>query len=367
MLVPVLSFGQLSPIERTEPTGEPEIHYYNFYNDVQMVEFDYLSAYHRKVNYLEQAQPRALTWDMVLGPPHPNVYIFRDKSGKILKQFGSLDSAKLLSVEESLTKTESHNSFKSNLGSSLGFSRISTRYFPYYLLGTMDRNSPRDLGLIDSLGNVVLKQEYHIIWQGDNNFIAIKGDTNELRDLKLKLVFSTTEYNLQPSQSNSGYVDIIKDEKMGLMNSAGKIIVPCEYKMLVGSFNDLGLARVEKNGKVGFVNRNGDLVIKCKYENAGDFKDGLLNVRINDKWGYIDVRGKTIIQPKYEIGISFVDGIARVARREGSLFYFGFIDVKGNEIIPLIYSKAEDFENGFARVMINDKWIKIDKNGVEQK
>lgn len=360
LLIPIMSFGQVFP-NKNEPTGEPDIYYYKFYKDIQMIEFDYLSAYRLKVAYLEQTRPRALTWEMVLGPPHANVYLFRNKSGEIVKQYGNVDKTKLLSVEECLKTAKAHHSLTMPLSSISFFSQIPTRYFPYYLIG--NQNS---LGLIDSLGNEVLPQEYTAIESKQNLFITIKGNTNELRDKNLNIKFSSNEYRLQLAQYHSGFVDIIKDEKCGLMDSTGKIIIPCEYSMFIDSFNEFGLAKVLKNGKVGYVNIKGKMVIECKYQNAGDFNEGLLNVRLNDKWGYIDATGKTIIPHKYEIGIAFSQGLARVAKREAGQYYFGFIDLKGNEVIPLIYSNAKDFTKGIAEVMLDGKWIKLDANGVKK-
>jgi len=358
-LIPTLLFGQFPQPGKNEPTGEPDIYYYKFYNGVQMIEFDYLSAYHRKVNYLEQAQPRALTWEMVLGPPHPNVYLFRNESGVIVKQFGITDTTKLLNVQESIKTAKPHNSFEARFGSVIGFSHITTRYFPYYLVGS----KLIGLGLIDSLGNEVLPQEFDVIWQTDNLFITRKGDTNELRDINLTVKFASNEFRLQPAQFHRGFADIIKDGKCGLLNSAGKIIVPCKYDMLIDQYNEEGLAKVCKNGLTGYVDTSGKEVITCKYQSAGCFKEGLLDVRYKEKWGYIDTNGKTIIPHKYDIGIWFEDGLARVAKKEAGQYYFGFIDKEGNEVIPLVYSNAKDFKNGIAEVMVDGKWVKIDKNG----
>jgi hypothetical protein len=366
-LIPTLSFGQFSHLGKTEPSDEPDIHYYKFYNGIQMIEFDYLSAYHRKVNFLEQAQPRALTWEMVLGPPHSNVYLFRNESGEIVKQYGDADKTKLLSIKESLKIAMTHNSFAAQIGSVVGFTQITTRYFPYYLIGSKYELHPDSLGLIDSLGNEVLPKEYSVIWKHDNIFITRKDKSNELRDINLTVKFSSNEFLLQPAQFHRGFADIFKDNKCGLMDSTGKIIVSCEYDMNISNFNEFGFAKVEKNGKVGFVDTKGKEVIDCKYQNAGDFIEGLLNVRLNDKWGYIDANGKTIIPHKYEIGGSFVKGLAQVAKREAGQYYFGFIDKEGNEVIPLVYSKAKDFKNGIAEVMIDGKWIKIDTTGKKLK
>lgn len=363
LLLPLLSSAQFPFMSETEPTGEPEIHYYKFYDGIQMIEFDYLSAYHKRINYLEQAKPRALTWEMVLGPPHPNVYLFRNEHGEIVKQYGSAETSKLLSVSASKEIAESHNSFFAQLGSVVGFSQISTRYFPYYLIGSLSNNSESALGLIDSFGNVVLQPEYMVIWQHGDIFITRTDSISELRDKHLRIRFSSSEYQLQPAQFHTGFADISKDDKWGLMDSTGKMIVPCKYSMLIDAFNAYGLAKVSNAGGFGYVDSTGDEVIKCKYQSVGEFSEGLLDARFNDKWGYIDTKGNTIIPHKYDIGIWFEDGLARVAKREGSEYYFGYIDKEGNEVIPLIYTNAKDFEDGVAEVMIDGKWVKIDKKG----
>jgi WG containing repeat len=366
LLIPILSFGQFLHFSTAEPSDEPDIHYYKFYNGIQMVEFDYLSAYHRRVNYLEQAQPRALSWEMLLGPPHSNVYLFRNESGEIVKQYGDYDSTKFLSVKESLTKVKPHNSFYAQLGSTLGFSQVTTRYFPYYLIGDQSNSTQRNLGLIDSLGNIVLPQAYNVIWKHNKIFITRKDSINELRDIYLRIRFSSHEHVLQPAQFHRGFGDVKKDNKWGLIDSTGKIIVSCKYDMVINSFNESGLAKVSKNRLIGFIDTTGKEVIKCKYESVGDFKEGLLSTRYREKWGYIDRKGNKIISHKYDIGIAFAEGRARVAIQKSGKYYYGFIDKEGNEVIPLIYSNAKDFENGIAEVMVDGNWIKIDRNGVKQ-
>jgi len=349
-----------------EPDGSPNIHYYKFYNGIQMIELDYLTPYHQRVNYLEQTKPRALTWEMVLGPPQSNVYLFRNESGDIIKSYGNSGSVyDLLSVEKSKEIAKPHNTFGAMIGSSLGFSGIGTRYFPYYLLGgssDFDSNSGA-LGLIDSLGNVILTQSYDVIWQHDQLFITRKGNLNELRDDKLKVIYSSNEYTLQPANRNSNCADIYTGNKFGLMNSKGELIIPCKYDMLVGGFNHYGLAEVRRDGLTGFVNKKGEEVIECKYQSVGEFREGLLNVRLNDKWGYIDTTGKTIIPHKYDIGINFYEGLACVALKENGTWHFGYINKEDKIVIPLIYSNAKDFHGGRAEVMIDNKWVKINKKG----
>lgn len=369
ILFPVLSFAQFDKLFSKEPSDEPIIHYYNFYDGVQMIRLDYLSSYERKVSFLEATQPRALEWRDVLGGPHPNVYIFRNENGEIVKQFGNTDVSKLLSVEESLKVSEPHLSLSSIIGTQIGFTNLTTSHFPYYLISEQQPFSSTK-GLIDSLGNIVLPTEYDEIWKGDNLFITRKDGYNELRNIHLNTKFSSNEYSLQPSQFHRESVDIFKDiensyrYKAGLMNSEGKIVIPCKYDMAIDGFNELGLAKVKRGHLYGFVDTTGKEVIKCKYQSVGEFKEGLLQARLNDLWGYIDDKGRTIIKHQFYGASPFSEGLAVVTKREGfDLYYHGFIDKAGNIVIPLIYTKAEDFKNGLAKVMLDNIWIYIDKNG----
>lgn len=372
ILFPVLSFAQFDKLFSKEPSDEPIIHYYNFYNGVQMIRLDYLSSYENKVSFLEQTQPRALEWREVLGGPRPNVYIFRNENGEILKQFGETDIPKLLSVKKSLEVAQTHSSLGSIIGTSIGFTNLTTSYFPYYLI-----NNPQSFlkvgrhGLIDSSGNVVLPNEYDQIWKGDNLFITCKDGYNELRNINLEIKFRSNVYRLQPSQFHRESVDIFKhiegnshNYKVGLMNSFGKIVVECKYDMSISSFNEFGLAQVRRDHLYGFIDTTGNELINCKYQSVGKFKDELLPVRLNDKWGYVNIKGKTVIKHQFEGTLGFSDGMAIIIKREGlDSYYYGFIDKTGKIVIPTIYTKAEDFKDGIAKVRIDGTWIEIDKNG----
>lgn len=338
-----------------EPTGEPDVHYYPFYDGVQMIEFDYLSAYQRKIGYLEQAKPRALTYEMILGPPEPNVYVFRDRNGKIVRQYGELPKdIELLPVYRSASETKPHNHFQARLGGSHILSPFPTRYFPYYLTGarTHSHENPSRLGLIDSLGNRVLEEKYQEIIKerSSDQFITIKGNTYELRDLQMNVLFRTDEYHLQPSLQNPGYVDASKNDKWGLLDAQGKWVIPCKYYDMIRAFNEYGLAQVRTSGGYGFVNKEGKEVIKCKYQGTSEFGNGLIGVRINGKWGFLDTSGKMVIAPQYTLISKFSDGLARVANKIDGRYYFGYIDQEGNEVIPLIYANATHFTNGRAKV-----------------
>lgn len=360
-LLPTLMFGQW---DWAEPSGKPYVYYYPFYDSIQMVEIDHLTAYNERVSFLETTQPRALTWAMVLGPPLENAYLFRHMDGAIVKQIGYHDATTLLSVEQCRPLIRPHRGIEVMYGEFRFYSTAGTRYAPYYLIGQSDRSGNGNLGLIDSLGNIVLPQQYDLIQPSGHQFITSQDDRMELLSHDLQVQFSSQEHKIWPSQYHDQCIDVMCGDAYGLMDSTGKFIVPCRYDRIVMAYFPNGLARVEKNNLVGFVDRSGKLVIDCSFQNAGYFSDGLCNVRHDEKWGYINEQGKVVIPHQYTIGLAFSEGYARVAIQEKGIYHFGFINTKGDVVIPLQYENAKDFQNGIAEVMVDGKWIRIDTKGV---
>jgi hypothetical protein len=46
---------------------------------------------------------------------------------------------------------------------------------------------------------------------------------------------------------------------------------------------------------------------------------------------------------------------------------WGYINQEGKEVIPIKFGYADRFSNGSAKVMLNGKWVEIDKTGKEIK
>jgi WG containing repeat len=92
---------------------------------------------------------------------------------------------------------------------------------------------------------------------------------------------------------SEGLIAVVnKDEKVGVMDVKGKIIVPMEYTRI--SFFSNGLASVSKNGKYGYINKNGKVAIELKYDQAGDFENGFAPVMLNEKELTLDKTGKIV-------------------------------------------------------------------------
>lgn len=123
----------------------------------------------------------------------------------------------------------------------------------------------------------------------------------------------------------NGHGLVSKDQKYGLINQEGEVILSLSYDKIVPAFE--GNYSVTKDGKWGFVNAKEEIVIPLEYDLTSDFIDDLCAVKIGDKWGFIN---------------------------------------KSNEIvIPVEYDGCSDFRFGHAGVMKNQKWGAINKQNQE--
>jgi len=173
--------------------------YYPFYGGIQMIEVDHIGYWDRKIYFLEQSEPRALSHSMFNPMPIGNEYFFRDTSGTIVKAFNTKHSLSELTkhfINIPIQKKSSgigffapyHSNQKNRAGvwyqspqSLFDFSghyKVSTGYATQTSnrYGASDVAQTNDLkfGLIDSLGNVVIPLEYNAILPFYNNLMVQK-------------------------------------------------------------------------------------------------------------------------------------------------------------------------------------------------
>lgn len=99
------------------------------------------------------------------------------------------------------------------------------------------------------------------------------------------------------------------DNKWGVIEKTGKIIIPAIYESLKCSE---GILVAEMNGKYGLIDRYGKVTVAFTYDHIGEFSEGLAAVKLNNKYGYIDKTGKLVIPIKYLYAGKFNNGKANV-------------------------------------------------------
>ncbi|TRX72412.1 WG repeat-containing protein [Carboxylicivirga sp. M1479] len=184
-----------------------------------------------------------------------------------------------------------------------------------------------------------------------------------MRDGKVGIIQSNgqiivpCEYNQVWNLDDNGYFRVLKSGKAGVFHISGQIIIPAEYDQVWPFSNDL--AKVLKHGKLGYFNKQGEQVVPCEYQQIWAYDDGRARVLKNGKIGYIDVTGHEIIPCEYQQIWSYENGKARVLK-DGKV---GYIDYYGNEIIPPMYTHIWAFENGKAKALLEGQMVWIDETG----
>lgn len=153
---------------------------------------------------------------------------------------------------------------------------------------------------------------------------------------------------------------IKQNDKYGLINSKGKIIVKPHFDDILGKRE--GFYVVKLDSVWGYMDRKGKVIIKPQYRDADFFNEGFACVgNVNKKYGFINTKGDTVIDFKYDDSFGgFSNGLADVSIN-GSC---GYINKKGEIVIPLIYKTCYPFLCYFAVVWTFDgEQILVNKNG----
>jgi hypothetical protein len=107
------------------------------------------------------------------------------------------------------------------------------------------------------------------------------------------------------------------DDKYGIIDTAGNIVLPVEYESTSPRgrkyvYLEDSLALVEKDGRLGYVDLDGKLVVPMYFTDAFHFTQGLAAAKHNGQWGYINKRGDIYLPFVFQMASPFRWGHAEV-------------------------------------------------------
>jgi len=184
------------------------------------------------------------------------------------------------------------------------------------------------------------------------------------------LFLSCTQRRHEPGQLSP----FEQDSLWGYKDTHGTVVIEPQY-YVAHDFSTHGIAAVADGSGWSYIDVKGNVVIKpYLYDNGPDyFQEGLARFTKDNKFGFFDEKGQVQIKPKFDFALPFFEGLAVVGMdcqviQEGehnvtSGGKWGFINNKGKLVIPLNFDRAESFEKDKARVILNGRWITINKAG----
>jgi hypothetical protein len=189
-------------------------------------------------------------------------------------------------------------------------------------------------GLIDHNGKFIVPNKYYFFYDLEDGYYQTKdadgnaGVVDSLGNEILKPVYSEI-YHLQKN-----YFTVEKDGLNGCYSLSGKEIFPPESSSEIYFYN--GRCKVIKNGKSGIIDSTGKFIVPMVYDSIGVFFKGYATVLMGNRFGAVDSTGKIVIQPQYRELRPFVNGYA-VFEENGK---YGYIDLSGKKVIDAKFDDA---------------------------
>jgi len=150
-----------------------------------------------------------------------------------------------------------------------------------------------------------------------------------------------------------------KVDKMGVVDSSGKIIIPCQYEAIHPYYKN-GRIAVQQNGQWALFDAAGKQLTPFKYTALGRCSFHRISFKNKEFWGFLDKNGKEVVSASYDYASNFYEGLA-FCRRADTI---GYIDTMGKVIVPFQYFKyGGRFQEGRAYVGNQKRYGIIDVKG----
>jgi hypothetical protein len=146
----------------------------------------------------------------------------------------------------------------------------------YNIIGQMHRNfievtKGNKQGLVDRLGKIILEPNYtDVVWYDSLIHYASDQKAHFIYDLRSGKKYEHNFGKLIPQENGLSF--FLKDNKYGLVNAQGKLILPAQFDKVRAYRNNRAV--VEINGKYGLIDEHGKILQAIKYAGYGNDADG---------------------------------------------------------------------------------------------
>ena len=153
-------------------------------------------------------------------------------------------------------------------------------------------------------------------------------------------MFSAQELEKRGANNKCGYV--LKGSKSGLLGP--KFVIKDNFTCSSKEFDETGLAVVQSvsNNKWGVINKKGEIVIPTEYQEGTSMSNGKIVAKKDGKWGLIDTEGKILLPFVYDyLNAESTDKTKILLARKGdNPKQYGFIDFSGKILVPIEYDEV---------------------------
>ncbi len=165
-------------------------------------------------------------------------------------------------------------------------------------------------GLLDTLGQIALPASYDKITPSEDGIFILQSEGKAflfpgLRPLNLPAGVSNPKY------IGAGRIRFYKDTLVGMMDTAGKVLLEASLVQLNTFHNGLALCAKIREGAWNWIRPDGSFFWEQDFPLAWDFYDGKARIITRDGIGVMDTKKQVIIPPSYMELRDFKSGLAR--------------------------------------------------------
>lgn len=358
LLLPLTCLTQLTRF--SPPKDTPDTLYFPFINDVQLIVINSFDTYVKYGTWIDSAYPRGGSWFMDNPNFQRNVYLFRDKSGKIIKSF----HAEKIDTNQ-FKATNYINTNSTSLATITHFTELHRHLLIY--------SENQKVGLLNLSGEIVIPTIYDDIrgFQDRQNkgdrIVLYKDNKFGFLNHQLKELFPPI-YRVELDSNAIGYpeygiidernIKVFKGEKCGLISPDGKVLIDFKFDDIRFIQDTMYLASVyrpkseQTQTNLDYWNSGyqvKDAVIYNKhfkeisrfdnYQYLLYYGVNRLIVKKNDKFGVVNTFGEVIVPLAYE-GLSQENAVYMV-RKENKM---GVLNMDGKMVLPCDFQGIQFYE-----------------------
>lgn len=181
------------------------------------------------------------------------------------------------------------------------------------------------------------------------NFVNLQGDT-----LLDESVVTAKDFNNGVSKIK--YLN----QKYGLINTAGKVIIPYEYEQI--SEEENGLFRVKRDGKYGIIDKNGKVILAPIHSHMSHFQNDFFVTKTEGTFEIRNTKNQLIHSLQ---NIESIEPMGMDTWRVFKNDKFGIINSDNESIAPYKYDELFNLEDGMIAYRIDDKWGYMSDKGAQ--
>ncbi len=162
----------------------------------------------------------------------------------------------------------------------------------------------------------------------------------------------------QTLQGNLSVSDVdvySEDNKFGLKDKAGNIVVEAQYKKLIRVGNSSWI--IQKGNKFGLIDTNGNYLVEPKYRHVDRIFGKYAKLGNSNDFGLYNEKGEIIIMPQY----SRIDPLFGEMFLTCKNYKYGIVDSTGKEILENEYDDIYMPSPDVLRIKYQGEWYEIER------